>query len=521
MIVEAAQHRAESVAVRCGGESLLYGELLLRAGAVAHTLRDLGVRRQDRVAVLVGKGFAVPASFYGVLAAGATLVPIDPNSPVRQIVRILRAVGARHLVTEPKRAGVVAEALGHCPDVAHVVGLEEIEGRDDVFCMPWNEVGTRHETELPDIAVLASDPSYVLHTSGSTGVPKLIRHTHSSAMSFVGWAADEYSLTPDDRLSNHASHHTCFATFDFYAAAYAGAATVVLTPAVLKMPGSLSALMERERLSVWYSVPTALVQLSLRGVLEARDLSALRWILFAGETFPEKHLRRLRQQLPGARFSHVYGSTEVNVCTCYHLPEQEAPSPLPIGRPCANAIADVVDEELRPVADGEEGELLICGDTVMSGYWNEPGETAASSEQVFVRRPAGGGFENVFFRTGDRVRRLADGNLTFGGRADDQIKVRGHRVELGEVESALLSVEGVEHAAAFAVPDSEGSSKILAAVVGSVGSADTVVAQLRGRLPVHAVPSRVELLDTLPRTPTGKVDRKALRRSARTEERKG
>ena len=223
----------------------------------------------------------------------------------------------------------------------HVIGLDEIEGRPDVHCTPWTEIVERaaSDIEFPDVSILDSDPSYVLHTSGSTGVPKLIRHTHATAMSFVDWAPQEYGLTPDDRLSNHSSHHTCFSTFDYYCAARAGAATVILTPGAMKMPVSLSTLMERERLSVWYSVPTALVQLVLRGVLEERDLTALRWILFAGETFPEKHLRRLRELLPGARFSHVYGSTEVNVCTYFHLPEgglgkHGVPSPLPIGRPC-------------------------------------------------------------------------------------------------------------------------------------------------------------------------------------------
>ena len=518
-IQQAAQRRPENVAIRCGGESLSYGDLYRRAAALAHALRDRGAQTQDRVAVLVGKGFRVPESFYGALAAGATLVPIDPKSPVPQIVRILRAVGARHLLTEPKRAAIVAEALAEAPDVKQVLGVEEIEGRTDVHCTPWTEITERTTSEIdfPDIPILDSDPSYVLHTSGSTGIPKLIRHTHATAMSFVDWAADEYGLTPDDRLSNHSSHHTCFATFDFYCAARAGAATVILTPAAMKMPVSLSALMERERLSVWYSVPTALVQLVLRGVLEERDLTALRWVLFAGETFPDKHLRRLRELLPGARFSHVYGSTEVNVCTYFHLPKGDVPSPLPIGRACSNAVAEVVDDDLQPVSDGEEGELLIRGGAVMSGYWEDPDNPAANNERVFVKTPAGGGFDNLYFRTGDRVRRLDDGNLTFGGRADHQIKVRGHRVELGEVESALLNLDGVEHAAAFAVPDGEGSLKILAAVVASTTGEGDFVAELRSVLPAHAVPASVQQLDALPRTPTGKVDRKALKKLASGE----
>jgi acyl-coenzyme A synthetase/AMP-(fatty) acid ligase len=330
-------------------------------------------------------------------------------------------------------------------------------------------------------------------------------------MSFVDWAVSEYSLTRDDRLSNHSSHHTCFATFDYYAAARAGATTVILTPAALMMPGSLSTLLERERVSVWYSVPTALVQLSLRGDLEKRDLSSVRWVLFAGETFPEKHLRRTMQQLPGARFSHVYGSTEVNVCTYYHLPEaSDLSDPLPIGKACSNSSTLVVDDELRPVPDGEMGELLVRGSTVMSGYWGEP----ARNRQVLVRRPSAGELDEVYFRTGDRVRVLEDGTLTFVARADRQVKVRGHRVELEEVEAALLSLAPVEEAAVFTVPDGEGSSAIRAAVVVGTGERSTpreMLADLGKILPPHARPAEVAVLESFPRTPTNKVDRNALR----------
>ena len=315
----------------------------------------------------------------------------------------------------------------------------------------------------------------------------------------------------EDRLSNHSSHHTCFATFDYYAAARAGAATVILEPAALMMPASLSALLERERVSVWYSVPTALVQLSLRGALETRDLAALRWVLFAGETFPEKHLRRLMRQLPEARFSHVYGSTETNVCTYHHLPPVvEGGGPLPIGRACSNASTLVVDDELRPVPDGEAGELLVRGATVMSGYWSEP----ERNRRVLVRRPSIGDLEEVYFRTGDRVRVLEDGNLAFVARADLQIKVRGHRVELGEVETALLALDRIEEAAAFAIPDGEGSSAVRAAVVAGAGPAPgrrEILAGLRKILPPHALPAEISVVASLPHTPTGKVDRNALR----------
>jgi acyl-coenzyme A synthetase/AMP-(fatty) acid ligase len=277
------------------------------------------------------------------------------------------------------------------------------------------------------------------------------------------------------------------------------------------MPGSLAALLEQESISVWYSVPTALVQLSLRGDLEARELRSIRWVLFAGENFTEKHLRRIMQQLPGARFSHVYGSTEVNVCTYYHLPaSSNLGSPLPIGRACSNSSTLVVNGDLRPVPDGEVGELLIRGSTVMSGYWGEP----EKNRRVLIRKPSAGELEEVYFRTGDRVRVLDDGNLTFVARTDRQVKVRGQRIELEEVETALLSLDPVEEAAVFTVPDGEGSSSIRAAVVIDTGNRSTereLLAGLRKILPLHSVPAEITTLESLPRTPTGKVDRNALR----------
>ncbi len=460
--------------------------------------------------MLLGKGLNVPVSFHGVFASGGTLVPIDPKSPVEQVIRLLRATGATHLVSEPVRRDVVRKALANCPEVSHVIGLES-DDEVPVECLPWATVAEEVDDRAPDVEVIELDPAYILHTSGSTGVPKLILHTHASAMSFVEWAVSEYSLTSDDRLSNHSSHHTCFATFDYYAAARAGATTVILTPALLMMPGSLAARLEQERVSVWYSVPTALVQLSLRGDLEARDLRSIRWVLFAGENFPEKHLRRLMQQLPDARFSHVYGSTEVNVCTYYHLPDADHLSgPLPIGKACSNSSTLVVDGDLRPVPDGEVGELLVRGSTVMSGYWGEP----EKNSRALVRRAPEGEREGIYFRTGDQVRVLEDGNLTFVTRADRQVKVRGHRIELEEIETALLSLDPVEEAAVFTVPDGEGSSAVRAAVV--VGSRDMsfqreILPGLRKILPAHSVPTEITVLESLPRTPTGKVDRNALR----------
>lgn len=518
MIEEVADHRPESTAIRCNGQCLSYEALACQAHGLAHLLVETGLRRGDRVAVLLNKSLEVPVSFYGVLAAAGALVPIDPRSPADRVAQILRATQATHFISETKKAKIVHEAVQGCPEVEHLIGLEA--GSDtDYQSHSWETVLALASDRGPEVRITELDSSYVLHTSGSTGMPKLIQHTHRSAMSFVDWAVDEYALTAEDRLSNHSSHHTCFATFDYYAAAAAGATTVILTPSMLMMPASLAALVEDEQISVWYSVPAALIQLSLRGNLESQNLESLRWILFAGETIPEKHLRQLIAQIPSARFSHVYGSTEVNVCTYYHLPEDgDFVVPLPIGRACSNATVEVAGDDLRTLNPGEVGEFLVCGSTVMSGYWGDP----ERNREVLVHRPTAGGTEGVFFRTGDRGRLLEDGNLAFVTRADLQVKVRGHRVELEEVETALLSLDLVEEAVAFTVPDGEGSSSLRAAVVAprAAESLDREIrAQLKIMLPIHAQPSSIAVLGSLPRTPTGKVDRRALQANCGSEDR--
>jgi len=232
-------------------------------------------------------------------------------------------------------------------------------------------------------------------------------HTHRSGLSFALWAAGEYGLRSEDRLSNHAPLHFDLSTFDLFAGARAGAATVIIPEVLTKFPANLSRLIEDERLTVWYSVPFALIQLLQRGGLDERDLCSLRWVLFAGEVFPTKHLRELMGRLSHARFSNLYGPTETNVCTYYHVDElPEGDEPIPIGRPCANAEDLVIDEDGRPVPEGKVGELLIRGPLVMRGYWGRRDLT----ERGFYRLTAYGHLEDVFYRTGDLVQMAPNGN---------------------------------------------------------------------------------------------------------------
>jgi non-ribosomal peptide synthetase component F len=214
---------------------------------------------------------------------------------------------------------------------------------------------------LPDLSLTEQDLAYILYTSGSTGDPKGIMHTHRSGLSFAIWGAETYGLTHEDRLSNHAPLHFDLSTFDFSPGRRRGNDRHHSPKPSPSFPASLAKLMQDERISVWYSVPFALMQLMQRGALHTRDLSALRWLLFAGEVFPSKHLRDLMAMLPGVRFSNLYGPTETNVCTFYHVDAPpDTDEPIPIGIPCANVEALIVDADKNPAPVGERANCSFA-----------------------------------------------------------------------------------------------------------------------------------------------------------------
>ena len=513
-IDNAAGRSPDKEAICCSGKSLTYEELALRSSSLARVLREQGVRRGDRVGIFMNKSIESAISLYGIMKAGAAYVPLDPFAPPARLSFVIKDCGIRCLISKADKLEAIKQMLTEGAELDCILGVEEVGGLSVRF-LSWEKIFDTPLLTNPYEKLTEQDLSYILYTSGSTGTPKGIVHTHRSALSFALWGQDTYSLSSEDRLSNHAPLHFDLSTFDFFASAIAGATTIIVPEAITKFPTNLSKLIEEEKISVWYSVPFALIQLIQRGGLDSRDLSALRWILFAGEVFPTKHLRQLMSMLPGVRFSNLYGPTETNVCTFYHvlqLPE-DSNETIPIGKPCANIEDLVVDLDDYPVVPGEVGELLIRGGVVMKGYWGQSEKT----ENSFYRRSVVDYFVDRFYRTGDLVQLDADGNYRYLGRKDRQIKTRGYRVELDEVETALLSHPLVEEAAVYTVPDGQGSNLIEAAVIPHAQGdlTETVILQhLNGQLPSYAVPLRIHLMADFPRTSTGKINRRALQEIA-------
>jgi amino acid adenylation domain-containing protein len=341
------------------------------------------------------------------------------------------------------------------------------------------------------------------YTSGTTGVPKAIVLSHNNVTAFTQWAITHLGLTPTDRFASHAPLHFDLTTLDLYAAVRLGATTVLLDEVAVRFPAKIAQIIEAAGVSVWYSVPTALTLLYDHGALDRRDLGSLRLVLFAGEPFPVPSLRRLMETLPGREFINLYGPTETNVCTYHRLPGPPAADALdvPIGIPCEHLQVEIMRDDGTPAPPGETGEIWVRGPAVMQGYWGNPGLTAS------VRH----GSDPTSYRTGDYGCRAPDGCIRLVGRRDDQVKVRGHRVELLEIAAILTRHPAVREAAALIT--AAAPQRLAAAVAlhpGTTTNSKELQSHCHRWLPHYATPEEIRILLNLPRTSTGKLDKQSL-----------
>jgi amino acid adenylation domain-containing protein len=513
LLEAAAVSHPDGLAVVDGERTITYRDLDGRANQVAHLLIDLGVKRGDRVGLYLDKSIEAIVGLYGVLKAGAAYVPLDPKAPPARLGLIAADCGLRWLVSGRQRAEwATLRDAGATFECVVVLDAADVPDRATLgFRCETTSTVDRMPAISPQVEAIGFDLAYILYTSGSTGQPKGVMLTHLNAITFVEWAADEFAVGPDDRLSSHAPLHFDLSVFDVYAAAR-GAAALVLVPASTSyFPIEVARFIDRHRITVWYSVPSILSMLALRGGLEPGALPSVRTILFAGEVFPTRYLRQLMSLVPHARFVNLYGPTETNVCTWYEVDSlpagPSADDPIPIGRAIPNVDVFAITDDGHVAGVGESGLLYVRGATVMRGYWADPERTARVLGPS--PRPSDGGDPAYF--TGDLVEPMADGNLRFIGRRDAQIKSRGYRIELGDIEAALYGHGEVVECAAVAVPDEVFTNRIKAFVVVKGDLDASALSKFCGeRLPRYMVPELWEFRPSLPKTSTGKVDRTAL-----------
>lgn len=518
LLTESASRCGERVAVLLKNETVTYLELEERSNQLARLLERNGVRPGDRVGLMLEKSIEAIVSVYGVLKTGAVYVPIDPATPAGRAHRILSGCDARNLIASYKSAqslfGDHAPAIGYLDNLLLVDqaarGLEanlfpvRTESWESLSGFPASPVRKPRLTEM--------SPAYILHTSGSTGIPKGVVISHRNAMAFIEMASDYFGIRPTDRLGNHAPLNFDLSMFDIYLAARAGA-TLVLVPETLSVfPIRLAEYIRNNSITIWNSVSSVLSLLATRGSVENSDFDKLRTVIFSGEVLPVKHLKHLMKHMPDTSFFNLYGQTEANSSTCFpidHVPENDNWK-IPIGRPFPNFEVFLLDDGGNVVdGPGTEGEIYVKSATVAMGYWGDGDKT----REKFVQDPRTPEIPTLVYRTGDLARLDESGNLLFCGRKDHLIKSRGYRVELDEIEIAVNGLANIDQAVAIPVADSVIGNRIVVCasqVPGSDLDEHAVISRCSEMLPKYMVPEKVFFLDRLPKNPNNKIDRAVL-----------
>jgi len=489
-----AEETPERPALEVGAERLGYGELGARASRIGAAIAAAETGEGPALTAVYGsRTVEAYAGILGALWAGNGYVPLNPSFPADRCREMLLRSGARTLVVDGEREELVAELLDGIADPPTVIVADA--GSETIDPVP---------PKLGGDAI-----AYLLFTSGSTGRPKGVGVAQRNVVAFLEAIRERYDFGPADRFSQTFDLTFDLSVFDMFVAWGSGGCLCCPSPAQLISPARF---IRDSELTVWFSVPSLGAMMRKLRMLKPGGYPTLRWSLFCGEPLPGELARAWAAAAPASTVENLYGPTEATIaCTVQRVRpelegEDEVNGVVSIGAPLGVTGTIVVDESLREVAPGEDGELLLSGPQVTPGYWQDAEKTAAA----FVKPP---GTEVVHYRTGDRVRRpTRPGDpLVYLGRLDHQIKVMGHRVEIGEIEAALRDASGIDAAIAVGWPLTEsGAGGVAAFLADPEADVQALREELAERLPEYMVPRRIELLDELPLNANGKFDRKAM-----------
>ncbi|WP_238211649.1 non-ribosomal peptide synthetase [Pseudomonas sp. PAGU 2196] len=467
----------DAVAVKAEEGVLSYCQLNEQANRLAHHLIELGVKPDDRVAICVERGLSMVVGLLAILKAGGAYVPVDPDYPAERV---------RHMLSDSAPVAVlVHSATRHVPDSAQVIDLDQ---------PTWNA----QPSSNPVVTGLTPRHlAYVIYTSGSTGLPKGVMNEHAGVVNRLLWMQDAYNLGADDVVLQKTPFSFDVSVWEFLWPLQTGARLVMARPGGHRDPEYLRQVIRSENVTTLHFVPSMLDVFLAHGDASA---DGLKRVLCSGEALPGSLVRRFHAQLPAVELHNLYGPTEAAVdVSAWHC--VTAPDNTPIGKPIANTTLYVLDTQGQPVPQGVAGELFIGGVQVARGYLNRIELTAERFlDDPFSTRPGA-----RLYRTGDLARHQADGNIEYLGRNDDQVKIHGLRIELGEIQACLTRIEGVKEAVVIAH-----EQQLLAYYTGESFPVEALRSALLGRLPTFMVPALFVHLQALPLNPNGKLDRKAL-----------
>lgn len=508
----------EKVALVCGEQRLTYGQIDALAVRLAARLAEMGIRRHDRVVVLLDNSPEAVISIFGVLKAGAIFVVLNPAMKARKLGYILRDSGARALIAHTSRKGIVQQAVEDAPDLEHIIWCGgELGAADDgkggnrehkgkfKSNISWSEIFAHPPAQEPPwrVAAIDVDLATIIYTSGSTGEPKGVMSAHYNMVAAAQSITQYLENTEADVILDVLPLSFDYGLYQLLMCFMVGG-TLVLEKSFV-YPYKVIERLVGERVTGFPLVPTIAAILLQLEDLSKFDFSSLRYITNTAAALPVATIRRLQQCFPQTRIFSMYGLTECKRVS-YLPPVDLDRKPESVGIPIPNTEVLIMGEDGQSLGPGETGELVVRGRNVMQGYWNAPEETS----RAFRPGPCRG---DARLFTGDLFRKDDEGFLYFVGRRDDLIKTKGERVSPREIENALCEMDGVAEAAVVGIPDDIFGSAIKAFIVARKGFAlaeKEVLKHCQRNLEPFMVPKFVELRETLPKSPNGKIDKKRL-----------
>jgi amino acid adenylation domain-containing protein len=512
-----AERRPEAIALALGKEKMTYGQLEAVSSQLARILKKGGCQRGDRVCFLMPKSPVAIVSMLGILKADCIHVPLDPAGPASRLTKIVEACDSRWILAAGPVTNLLDEFLREGKFCTSILlgwlDTERVIGEN--FKAEFSLADFHHYSSMPlDYRNTRHDAAHILFTSGSTGTPKGVVITHSNVIHFVEWANNYFGTTSSDRISGHPPLHFDLSTFDIFGTFAAGAQLHLVPSELNLLPNKLADFIRTSELTQWFSVPSILNYMAKFDVVEFNDFPALKRLLWCGEVFPTLALIHWMKRLPHVRFTNLYGPTEATIASSYYTvpkcPENERAA-IPIGTACNGEELLVLNAELQPVPQGEIGDLYIRGVGLSPGYWKDPERTQA----VFLPNPQSSDPADRIYKTGDLAKIGDDSLVYFLGRADSQIKSRGYRIEIGEIETALNAMMCLQECAVVAIHTDGFEGTIICCAYVSIPHPDVAPITLRKELskvlPSYMLPSRWIALDKLPKNANGKIDRSKLK----------
>ncbi len=498
MLLRAAEEQPARTALLDADTCITYEALHSAALKIGGSLAAAGVGPGSRTAILMDRSLAAVMAIHGTVQSGSAYVPLDTAAPASRLLQIMQDCDLDAVLYDAANRRL-AEQLGANFSVSECGACLSDSIKFFRFARDGGVTFIDSRAE--------SDLAYILYTSGSTGASKGVAVGRAAAEAFIEWSASEVGLDPSDRIVSLAPLHFDLSIFDIFATVASRASLAIPPASTAAFPQALRSFLTRIEATTIYTVPSTLNLLLDRADPTAANLPTLRNVLFAGEPFQPQRLRQFMERLPGTRFFNLYGPTETNVCTFFKVELENFPArQVPIGTALPYVSLAVLDDSGKIITDRVRGELLVGGLGLMVGYWRDSGAT----ERALLRDETTG---MCYYRTGDLIDFDELGRMIFMGRLDHQVKTRGFRVELEDVEHSIRSCPAVTDAVVTAVAHELFTNLLVAHMECDPSAApEEIVSWCNRHLPKHMIPSEFYTILSLPRTTTGKVDRAAVRR---------